>query len=429
VLEHLLWQQDRTYEELAAEFANLASSLNERATISPRHLRRLAAGERLNCTPVTRRVLHAMFGRTIDDLLRPWAQHGDLIKVTRGQLLVPQPQATKEVMLTMAANRARQFGLLTGQISLTSETLEQIYEDIRYLCRAYPQRPLTSILGDMVVAQDTVFSLLETQRRPNDSRQLYFLAGVTGGLLAKASHDVGDPHAALTQARTAFLCAENADHNGLRAWIRGLQSLVTYWDNRYRESIHYAQQGAEYANRTASATKVWLPVSEARAWAALGNVNEACGAIERAEEAWSRVSDDDLDELGGICTFSRARQLYYSADALAWLPSEAGAAESYSYQAVEAYSDAGRAEWAFGDQAGSHADLAVARIAQGEFEGAAEAIAPVLELPAEKRIRGIISSAKHVHAALARSDASTTAKDLQEEIEIFVRTPISALPR
>jgi hypothetical protein len=43
---------------------------------------------------------------------------------------------------------------------------------------------------------------------------------------SKASHDLADPHAAMLQARTAVLCADQADHDGLRAWLRGLQSLV-----------------------------------------------------------------------------------------------------------------------------------------------------------------------------------------------------------
>jgi len=427
VLEHLLNQQDSTYDEVAAEFTRLAAVLNERATITPRHMRRLAAGERANCTPVTRRVLHAMFGRTLDELLRPWSAANELTNVTVGQPITTV--TAQEEMLKVATNRARQFALLTGQMTLNSETLEQLYDDTRYLCAAYPQRPLADVLGDMVGTQDTIFALLETRQRPNDARQLYFLAGVTSGLLAKASHDMGNPHSALTQARTAFLCADHADHNGLRSWIRGLQALITYWDNRYLESVKYAQQGSGYASASASATNVWLPVSEARAWAALGNANKARQAIELAEDAWGQVGQDDLDDLGGVCTFSRARQLYYSADALAWLPSEAAAAEQYSARAVEAYDDPTRPEWAFGDQAGSHADLAVARIARGELEGAAEAIAPVLELPAEKKIRGIVASTKHVQAALIRTDQTQVARELQEQIEVFNRTPISALPQ
>jgi len=95
---------------------------------------------------------------------------------------------------------------------------------------------------------------------------------------------------------------------------------------------------------------------------------------------------------------------------------------------VAAYADPDPPEWAFGDAAGSHADLAVARMASRDLDGAAEAIAPVLELPPERRIRGIISSARHVYDALRRAGLSDDGKDLQEEMELFTRTPVKALP-
>lgn len=352
-------------------------------------------------------------------------RHGGL--ASAAQIPVTPTPVTTEEMLTMAAERARKFAILTGQTSLSDETLDQIYADVRRLVWAYPQRPLAEILSNLVLTQDTVFSLLETRQRPAVAQQLYLLGGIVGGLLAKASHDTADPHAALAQSRAAYLCAEQADHDGLRAWIRGLQALITYWDGRLHESVRYAQAGAQLAGRSNSTAMVWLPVSEARAWAALGNVHATHRAIERAERSWETVQGDELDELGGICTFSRARQLYYSADALAWLPSESASAQEYAGQAITAYEDTSAPEWAFGDAAGSRCDLAVARIAAGEVEGARDAIAPVLETPPEQRIRGIISSVQHVHAALRRPELAETGKDLQEEIEIFTKTPLKAL--
>ena len=430
VLEHLLWQRDQTYEEVVAEFLGLARQSGERATMSVRHLRRLARGQAGSCTPVTRRVLSAQFGQPFAELTRPWVGAG-LAQVVNGVALIAPPKLTNEEMLTMAANRARKFALLTGQVDLSGETLEQVADDVRRLCVAYPQQPLTAVVGDLVTTQDTLFSLLENRQRPEHARQLYMLAGITGGLLAKASHDTADPHGALTQARTAYMCADIADHNGLRAWIRGLEALVTYWDGRPRESVRYSRLGAESARLAGSTAGVWLAVSEARAWASMGNAEETMAAIGRAEHAWEGTSDgDELDEMGGIATFTRSRQLYYAADALSWLPGQGEAAESYSAQAVDAYADESASDWAFGDAAGSRADLAVARIYQGELDGAADALAPVLELPAERRIKGIISSAQHVRDALVRTGRAgdSAAAELEEEIEVFVRTPALALP-
>lgn len=427
MLEFLLHQQDRTLEEIVRDFGRLAEQLNEDVTLSTRHLRRLASGERTNTTPVMRRVLQSMFGKPLSELLAPWDGLAPAVDGPTGLILATgQPTADKE-LIQMAARRAKSFALAAGQTDLTSDVMEQVHADVQRLATDYPQRPLSELLPDLITTQDTVFTLLEQQRRPNQARQLSFLAGVTGGLLAKASHDLADPHAALTQARTAFVCADNADHNGLRAWIRGIQSLVSYWAGRTRESVRYAQSGAAFSTNNTSS--VWLPMNEARAWAALGNANEARAAIERAENAWDTVQDDEVDELGGLCTFGQTRQIYYAAEALSWLPSQAAAAGDYATRAVDAYEDSSSPEWAFGDQAGSRSALAIARIQAGELEGAAESVAPVLALAPEQRINGIVHAAQRVHTALCNSPLAEAGADLQEQIEIFTRTPLKSLPR
>jgi hypothetical protein len=432
VLEFLIWEQDRTYDELASDFDRQARELGEDATISSRHLRRLASGERDGTTPVTRRVLQHVFGHPVDQLLTSWTDRtvGLIEPISPSGKTSHIRTATDRGMIQMAANRARQFALITGQVGLTADALEQIHEDVHELAMAYPQRPLSEILSDLVNNQDLIFSLLENRQQPGQARHLYFLAGVNGGLLAKASHDLANPHAAMTQARTAFMCADHADHDGLRAWLRGLQALVAYWSNRHNEAIRFAQQGADFAVRSRNTSMVWLAMNEARSWAALGNSVNTTAAIQRAEDAWSRVEPDEMDELGGIATFSRQRQLYYAGDALAWLPSEARQAERYSQEAVTEYSDTSRPEWAFGDQAGSYSNSAIARIQQREIEGATDALTPVLDLPSEQRINGIIKSVEHVHQVLSTAGPANSpeSRALQEHIEFFTRTPLKALP-
>ncbi|MEU9282742.1 hypothetical protein [Streptomyces sp. NPDC048341] len=429
VLELLLSQQPKTYEEIARDFGVLARKMGEDATLTARHLRRLASGQRSGVNPVTRRVLQMMFGKPLEELLSPWDGALGAGSTPSGLVIATgHPTADKE-LINVAAQRARRFALTTGQTDLTPEAMDQVHADVQRLAMEYPQRPLSELLPDMIEAQDTIYTLLERQRRPGQARQLYLLAGVTGGLLAKASHDLADPHAALTQARTAFMCADQADHNGLRAWIRGVQSLVAYWAGRTREAVQYAQSGAEFAALAGSTAKVWLPMNEARAWAALGNADKSRAAIQQAEDAWESVQEDEVDELGGLCRFGRVRQIYYAADALTWLPSEAGAAQDYAERAVLEYEDDSTPEWAFGDQAGSRAALAIARIQMGELEGATEAVVPVLDLATEQRINGIVHSAQRVHRALRDSPLAEAGSDLQEQIEMFTRTPLKSLPR
>ncbi|MDQ3885570.1 MAG: XRE family transcriptional regulator [Actinomycetota bacterium] len=330
----------------------------------------------------------------------------------------------------MAADRARRF--TAGLQSMSDESMELIYEDVRELACAYVTRPLPEIVGHLVSAQDTVFGLLERPQRPTHARRLHFLSAVLGGILGKASEDLADFPTALVQLRAAWLSAEQADHNGARAWLSGLQSLVSYRAHRPHDSIRYAQRGAGYAQRAENTATIRLPACEARAWATLGNAEAAREAIERAERAWEHVQPDELDDLGGLATFDRPRQLYYAADALSWVPAESAAADDYAHQAIAAYPDLAHPDCDYGGASVCRANLALARIARGEFEGAFDALTPVFELPADKRINGIIHSLNRVHRALttvSSSASSAPARELQERIEDYTRTPMRALPR
>jgi hypothetical protein len=356
LLEALVRLRQLSWDEAADLVVRTAKKHEDLGiSLSGRHLGRLARGERSGNrpNPATRRALQYTFHRPIDELLGPYTPR-DLPVIDE-----LKHGAESSEMLTVATDRARRF--MTSLQTLSDESLQLIHDEVR----DYPARPLPEILGHLVSCQETVFSLLERPQRPTHARQLYFLSAVLGGLLAKASHDLADPHAALAQSRTAWLCAEQANHDGLRAWISGLQALICYWARRPHDSVRYAQRGTAYAQRAGNSALVWLPVSEACARAALGHGEHALDKIERAEEAWRQVRPDELDEMGGIATFSRARQLHFTAGALTWLPDASSTAEDYACQAVEAYSDPSNPDWSFGGAAGSRAVLAVTRVRRG----------------------------------------------------------------
>ena len=331
------------------------------------------------------------------------------------------------------------FGASADSSNVGSESLDQLRAEVGRLAVAYFQQPLPVILGDIVSLQDLTFNLLEGRQRPRETRELYVIGGLTSGMLAKAAHDLRDPQMAMTHARTALLCAKNAEHPGVTAWVHGLQSLITYWAERPREALQYAQAGQQAQAATGS-VNVWLASLEARAWAALGNGIESRQAIERAGSLREHIRRDDLDELGGMCYFSQARQLYYAADAGASLTEVpnirqdmqelSARTEAYATQAITAYETGPQSERSFGDEAGSRTDLAIVRIYANNLEGAREAIGPVLSMPVSQRIRGVLGSVVNVHRAITAAQPDTpAARDIQEEIEEYCRTPAAILPR
>ncbi|MGH8885922.1 MAG: XRE family transcriptional regulator [Egibacteraceae bacterium] len=310
------------------------------------------------------------------------------------------------------------------------ETLEQLRDEVVRLARAWRAQPLTTLLGDLVEAQDVAFRLLEGRQRPSQAQGLYLLAGVTCGLLANASHDLGYPHAGMTQARTAYVCADNAGHDGLRAWVRAVQSLIAYWHGWPHEAIRYAQLGADAAAGATGTAAVYLPAMAARAYACLGDSDESQAAVERAKDARERVVPDELDEFGGLLTFDRPKQLYYAADATVWLPDQQERAEREAAEAVDVYEHAAQAERSFTNEAVCRADLALARVGRGELDGVRAALGPVLDLPSERRIHAVVTSAQRVHVALrdARYRGSAAAREVQEEIEAFCQATAATAP-
>lgn len=461
------WQR---YETFAVQFERAACALAEeegephlaKITVSIRQFERWYGGKvRTSPHPDSCRILERMFGYPVLQLLAPANRASREVSLTLGQdesrpalltlsqasvsssgAFVPgEPGVTEdsaqndpERILAMAARRAIRFSATAGSSNISGESLDQLWAETSRLAIAYLQQPLPVITGDIVSLQDIVFALLEGRQRPRESRDLYVIGGLASGMLSKASHDLRDPDMAMTHARTALLCANNADYPTLSAWVRGLQSLITYWAWRPREAVEYAQLGQQLAETTGS-VNVWLVSLEARALASLGNGTASREAIARASELREQLARDDLDRLGGMCYFSRPRQLYYASDAGAALPEhdESGLrqeTESLAADAIAAYEEASEDEKSFADEAGSRTDLAIARARTGNFEGAREAIQPVLDLPVAQRIHGVVSSVLNVHRTITvRSAEAPIARDIQEEIEDYCRTPAAALPR
>lgn len=462
------WQR---YETFAVQFERAAGKLAEeegepdltKVSVSVRQFERWYGGKvRTLPHPDSCRILERMFGYPVQQLLAPASRVSQEMSLTQGReesspavakMLTPgliwtpgasipgdfrqaddSPLSDPERIIAMAARRALRFSATAGSSNIGSESLDQLWAETSRLAIAYLQQPLPMITGDIVSLQDIVFSLLEGRQRPRESRDLYVIGGLASGMLSKASHDLRDPNMAMTHARTALLCANNAEYPALAAWVRGLQSLITYWAQRPREALEYAQLGQQFHGTTGSVI-VWLASLEARAWATLGNGAASREAIARASELRERLARDDLDRLGGMCYFSRPRQLYYASDAGAVLPEhdESGLraeTESLAADAVAAYEQAPEDEKSFADEAGSRTDLAVGRARAGNLEGAREALQPVLDLPVAQRIHGVVTSVLNVHRAItARAADAPVAQDIQEEIEDYCRTPAAALPR
>ena len=331
----------------------------------------------------------------------------------------------------MAADRALRFAVAADNSNLGNETLDHLRTEISRLAAEYPHVPLNMIISEIIEAQELTFQLIESGRgRPNQVRDLYFMASLVGGMMAKASHDLGDPRNAMVQARSAYICAEKAEHGAMRRWLRGLQSLISYWAGQPEQAARFAALGLQEETRRVGSSAAWLACLDARAQAIIGDEGRVRGALDRAAEAREDLVPDDLDQIGGLLTFGVPRQLYYEAEAAVLLGSLADTAHRAA-AAVTAYEDSDPHDRAIGDEAGAHTNLALARIASGDVDGAVPEVRAVLDLPAGHRSHGIVVSINRVGRALGQGPVrnGTVARDLRAEIELYSRAARPALPR
>lgn len=232
LLAQLIAQSDQTQDEIVEGYVRCAQQHNEDAALSLRTLRRWMAGHvTTQPRPAQRRVAHLYWGHSMNDLLAP-PRTSVLVPADSAPDLTPPAErdglTNLERQITMSARRAARFTTYAETSNTGAEAIEQLRHDVVGVANGYLRQPLTAIMGDLIELQDVVFTLLEGKQKPAHSRDLYVVASVVTGLLAKASHDLGRPRDAMTQARTMYVCADNADHLPLRAWARGLQSLIAF---------------------------------------------------------------------------------------------------------------------------------------------------------------------------------------------------------
>jgi hypothetical protein len=417
-------QRWTTYPAFLAQFHRTARLIAERdvdprlatLTVSEKTFKRWLAGQvRTQPRPDVVRVLEALFDQPVDVLF-----HGLQVGAEGGVAALNGPYPERQIH--MAAQRALRFSTLVLGSELSADAIELLYEEAVRISRAYAIEPLPRLISDLADLQDMAFTLVERRHPPDQSRDLYFVAGVASGLMAKASLDMASPRSALTQARAALLCAERAGHTGLAAKIISWQALTAYWAGWPRQAVEYAQQGTGLG--AGGYISIFLPAVEARAHAVLGDRDAATTALRSAQLATDNYQATDLDELGGLFRFPFCRQVYFQAEAHVLLdPGSADASHAVDI-AVEAMAAASPEERYFANEASASAHQAVTRIATGDLDGALESLAPVLGLPADCRNQDVVVSVMRVHRQLRLigRNLPTMGRELQAQIEQFARS-------
>jgi hypothetical protein len=430
-LEQVVGQRRWTIREFCEDFSTASRKLDRQVTVSPRQASRWMSGRVGKLPyPSSCRVLEYMFKEPAERLFGP--PHD----LPHRSATVSQPGEHEDIASTierdiaLAADESARFGQFVEQSNIGPHALEQLRADLARISETYPHRPLYPTFIDLRNLRDRVFTTLEGRQPPALARELYLAASVLCGMLANASFDLGWLAAAETQARTAFLCAEFAGHNGLRAWIRGTQSLIAYWEDRNRDAVELARDGRRYPAETGTA-QVRLAAIEGRAHGRLRDKRAAEQAFCRAQKAREQIVD--ADQPGGILEFPTAKQALYAATMRLWLGrhTDIVRATQHATEAVELYQLAPSGRQRTGELCLARLDLALAQLHQLDLESAAEQIREVLAAARRRRTESILRRLRQVASDLQRPrfQTATLALNLQEEIRVFRATPAATAER
>lgn len=402
-----------------------AGAINEQAEISWAQARRWINGEtKSKPYPIACQVLEEMFKDhhvTAEELFGPPAHEELVVSAPQAQEAIfpmslgsspgwPETLNTTvriEEMTRMAAAESAAFGAFAEQSNVGPVTIEQLRADLIRIVTDYPNRPIGPLFAELRELCKRVFKLLEGHQPPHLTRELYVIAGSLCAVMSNASFDLGDIPAAETQARTAWLSAELAQHNGLRAWVRGLQALMAYYDDRFKEAAEYAQNGWQYIPESGSA-RVRLASVEARALARMRDERGAADALVRAESARDQIRGPD--DPGGMMEFPVAKQLYSAANTLLWLGGDANfdEAERLASESVQLYMNDPPEQRRIGEMSLARLDLAVSHLHRRDLESAAPHVELVLETGGNRRIESVGRRLYQISIALERPHFQTS---------------------
>jgi transcriptional regulator with XRE-family HTH domain len=301
-----------------------------------------------------------------------------------------------------AAETSLAFADRAVATNVGEETLDHLRWEVSRLAVAYVHADLDAVFADLVVTRDAIFGLLEGRQRPRHTRDLYFLAGATCLLLAHASQNLGDERAALAQLRCSWTCIDQADHPELRTWAQGTAALIAEWSARPAKAVSLAAAALDGAT---GAGRVRLIAIQARAAARVGDHATVRSTTAALQELIDVPDGGDLGDLGGLLTFPTAKRHYYLGGAFG-LTGAHDLARVHAGRAVELYRIGPQEARSYGDEALARLDITTASVLDGDVGGARAALAPVLDLPAARRIRQLDNAMAATASTIAAGPAS-----------------------
>lgn len=319
-----------------------------------------------------------------------------------------------------SAYESSEHAALAEASSVGTHALEQLADDVVDLAHAYSYKPLPILFNDMVRVRNRVYQLLDLTRRPDQERDLFLVAGQVCGLMARASFDLGNRHAAAAQARAARTYGEIIGHDELRAWCDGTLAIFEFWNDRPAEALRIIERGLACA--PPGTPRIRLLGIAARALACEGDAARTHAAVAEAKDLQERALPARLlhDQIGGEFGFAEARQRFCFGAAFVRL-GDAEAAIPECERAIQIYESTPPAQRWYAGEASAQVDLAAAHLLRGDLPTATRSLEPVFTLPPPMRVHGIIHRLRDVQDTMTNSlgKGARETKALSDQIGDF----------
>jgi tetratricopeptide (TPR) repeat protein len=338
----------------------------------------------------------------------------------------PEQRFAERAWIMALGQESAQFGQRINAARVDSITPEQVAQEVERLAHDFVTRPAVPLLAEAAELRSQAFGQLETHQYHDEARDLYANAARLCGLLAIASSDrFGCYDAATQHARTAWLCAEKAGHNELKAWVLGVRSTIDFWLGHHGRAAERAAQGRQYVS--GGTELVRLASLEARARGRLGDEDGVQKAVDLAASARETVNQEDEASHVGIFAFPIANQVRCAGNAHMWLgnPQKLESARRELQAALDLFE--AEAQQSYAHISVARVDLAIVELRLRRLDAAATTMQPVLGLPANRRLEGVVRRSGELRKQLASPHYRHTplARELGQAVEGFCASSVT----
>lgn len=326
-----------------------------------------------------------------------------------------------ECAVTDAADESVNFLTWVEASNMGDLTMEQMCTEARNIAQSYLKVPTPSLFERTRRLRNRAFQLLSGRQKPAHSRELYHVAGWSLTILAWMSTDLNNPRAAEEHLRTAWMCAENADHDVLRAWVRATQHTAAFWQADFVRASRYARDSLRYAADCSA--ELFLTSALALDIARYGDREGAREVLTHASRVTDRLADH-TDEIGGPFACSTDRTGGFWSDTQLSL-GDAGQALSAAEDALVIFETTPPTHRNIGSERMARCQQVKAQLMLGELDGAWEALMPILDTATEYRVKPLIQRVSEISTLAANSQWGNVcvAGEIKEAISVFKDTP------